>query len=98
MCRKSKNDCLQSFETSILDDGDFFERSNEFGPNHHLVNIQKLIFTDVFINKTISYWFYFIWTVQCIFIWAQSSFCALSVITRNLVRQVLKTNNREDFA
>ena len=45
MCRKSKNDCLQSFETSILDDGDFFERSNAFGPNHHLVNIQKLIFT-----------------------------------------------------
>ena len=45
MCRKSKNDCLQSFETSILDDGDFFERSNAFGSNHHLVNIQKLIFT-----------------------------------------------------
>jgi hypothetical protein len=44
MCRKSKNDCLQSFETSILDDGDFFERSNAFGSNHHLVNIQKLIF------------------------------------------------------
>ena len=39
MCRKFKNDCLQSFESSILDDGDFFERSNEFGPNHHLVNI-----------------------------------------------------------
>jgi hypothetical protein len=29
----------------FLDDGDFFERSNAFGPNHHLVNIQKLIFT-----------------------------------------------------
>ena len=23
----------------MLDDGDFFERSNEFGPNHHLFNI-----------------------------------------------------------
>jgi len=31
--------------------------------------------------------FHFIWTVQCIFIWA--------LTTRNLVRLVLKTNNRD---
>jgi|APCry1669189241_1035207.scaffolds.fasta_scaffold79038_1 hypothetical protein len=46
------------------------------------INVSQVLKCSI--NKTIAYWFYLIWTVQCIFIWAQSLFCATSVITRKL--------------